>query len=506
MKNLKKITQLSAITLAMLSSFHSNADQQILDDLIVTGSICTGFDCVNGESFGFDTLRLKENNLRIKFQDTSSSSSFPTTDWQITVNDSSNGGLNKFSIEEIDAGTIPFTILQTAPNNSFYMASNGNIGLGTSTPLVDLVIKQGNTPTLRLEQDASSGFAAQTWDVGGNESNFFVRDVTNGSKLPFRIAPSAPNSSIHVAADGDVGFNTSTPDGKFDVAHSSDANNHAFLIDTNSYVGVNIDNGQHPAGLFDVQTTGGVSKFTVAADGDVGVGTNTPTGRFDVQTTGGVSRLIVTDTGVVQAATPFGTGNKSDTALLIGDESRYSTYFIGHTINSGLNDTSDNAGIALNYKGHQAGTDYYRDTVFFDGKTNLIGNFDGSSGGLALGQRDATNILTVVQNSATDPIADAWTTYSSRRWKKNIQTIENAIDTVMSMRGVTYNWKESGKSDIGFIAEEVGEILPEIVAYEKNGIDAQSVDYSRVVPLLIEAIKAQQVELDLLKEIVSESN
>ncbi len=76
----------------------------------------------------------------------------------------------------------------------------------------------------------------------------------------------------------------------------------------------------------------------------------------------------------------------------------------------------------------------------------------------------------------------------------------------MSMRGVTYDWKNSGKSDIGFIAEEVGEILPEIVAYEKNGVDAKSVDYSRVVPLLIEAIKAQQVELELLQKIVSESN
>ena len=67
------------------------ADQVILDDLIVDGSACIGFDCVNGESFGFDTLRLKENNLRIKFQDTSSSASFPSRDWQITANDSANG-------------------------------------------------------------------------------------------------------------------------------------------------------------------------------------------------------------------------------------------------------------------------------------------------------------------------------------------------------------------------------------------------------------------------------
>ena len=64
----------------------------INDDLIVDGSACIGFDCVNGESFGFDTIRLKENNLRIKFDDTSVAASFPRTDWQLTANASANGG------------------------------------------------------------------------------------------------------------------------------------------------------------------------------------------------------------------------------------------------------------------------------------------------------------------------------------------------------------------------------------------------------------------------------
>ena len=60
-------------------------DQQILDDLVVYGSLCTGLDCVNGEHFSFDTIRLKENNLRIHFQDTSNSASFPTNDWRISI-------------------------------------------------------------------------------------------------------------------------------------------------------------------------------------------------------------------------------------------------------------------------------------------------------------------------------------------------------------------------------------------------------------------------------------
>ena len=162
---------LAGITLFSMSSPLS-ADIVHLDDVIITFSLCTGNDCVNGESFGFDTIRIKENNLRIKAQDTSASASFPDDDWQLTFNDSSNGGLNKFSIDHIDSARTPFTIEANAPSHSLYVDDGGRVGFGTSTPVVDNHVRSGNTPTLRLEQDGSSGFTAQTWDVAGNEANF----------------------------------------------------------------------------------------------------------------------------------------------------------------------------------------------------------------------------------------------------------------------------------------------------------------------------------------------
>jgi hypothetical protein len=281
--NLSFLQICSSLGLSAALSVSVLADQVIQDDLIIVGSACLGLDCVNGESFGFDSLRIKENNLRLKFVDTSSSSSFPTRDWQITINDSANGGAEKFSIDDIDGGKTPFTIEADAPNHSLYVDDGGRIGLGTSTPAVDIHVKGGNTPTLRLEQDSSSGFTTQTWDVASNETNFFIRDATNGSTLPFKIRPGAPNSSIDIAADGDVGFGTSTPDGQFDVAHSADANNHAFLISPTSNVGVNIDNGQSPSGLFDVQTAGGVSRFNVTSDGKIGIGTSQPASDLEIQ-------------------------------------------------------------------------------------------------------------------------------------------------------------------------------------------------------------------------------
>ncbi|CAA0108052.1 Uncharacterised protein [BD1-7 clade bacterium] len=301
----KTILSTAISTIALLSA-QTYADQYIQDDQIVSGSLCVGTDCSNGENFGFDTIRLKENNVRIRAVDSSSSSSFPTIDWQLTFNDSANGGINKFSIDEIDSGRTPFTIVSSAPSHSIYVRDNGFVGFNTSAPVVNLHLKYGNSPSLRLEQDGSSGFTSQVWDVAGNETNFFIRDATNGSKIPFKIKPSAPNDSLFIAADGDIGFETSTPDGILDIAHPADANNHAVLISPVGYFGINIDNGKMPAGLLDVQTTGGKSHLTVTPAGKVGINTSAPVNMVEVKSTDGTqTRFSVADGGAIS------TGNNS---------------------------------------------------------------------------------------------------------------------------------------------------------------------------------------------------
>lgn len=197
-----------------------NKDVVNADDFIVQGSACVGLDCVNNESFGFDTIRLKENNTRIKFDDTSTSAGFPANDWQLTANDSASGGSSKFSIEDITGAKVPFTITAGASTNSIFVDSTGRVGLRTSTPVLDLHINTSNTPAIRLEQNNSGGFTAQTWDIAGNEANFFVRDVTGGSRLPFRIRPGAPTSSIDISASGDVGIGTASPSNALHVQTS----------------------------------------------------------------------------------------------------------------------------------------------------------------------------------------------------------------------------------------------------------------------------------------------
>jgi hypothetical protein len=122
-----------------------------------------------------------------------------------------------------------------------------------------------------------------------------------------------------------------------------------------------------------------------------------------------------------------------------------------------------------------------------------------SNGMISVGTSAHTNIITVQQYSPTDPIADAWTTYSSRRWKINIQPLQGSLAKVMQLQGVSYDQKEGSKHDIGLIAEDVGKVVPEVVAYEDNGVDAKSIDYARLTALLIEAVKEQQKTIDELK-------
>lgn len=183
------------------------------DDVIITGSICVGFDCATDgtESFGLDTIKLKENSLRIFFDDTSTSVGFPANDWRLTANDSGSGGGNYFSIDDVTNSKTPFKVEANAPSNSLYVDDAGRVGIGTATPIYQLHVVRGDSPTLRLDQDGSYGWSPYVWDIAGNESNFFIRDVTGGSKLPIRIQPGTPTNTITLRADGKVGFGTWAP-------------------------------------------------------------------------------------------------------------------------------------------------------------------------------------------------------------------------------------------------------------------------------------------------------
>lgn len=215
------------------------------DDVIIyggSGCLCVGLDCVNGESFGYDTVRLKENNLRIHFHDTSTTAGYPSNDWRLVANESGSGGANLFAIEDSSAGRLPFKLEAGAPTNSFFLDENGKLGLGTSTPFAHIQSKDGNTPTVRLQQDGTWGYTPQTWDIAGNEANFFIRDVTHSSRLVFRIQPGAPSDSIFIRESGDIGMGTVSPDGSLEIARSTGAATDMLMLTNNGPTRIYMNN------------------------------------------------------------------------------------------------------------------------------------------------------------------------------------------------------------------------------------------------------------------------
>jgi len=90
--------------------------------------------------------------------------------------------------------------------------------------------------------------------------------------------------------------------------------------------------------------------------------------------------------------------------------------------------------------------------------------------------------------------ATAFLYTSDKTQKQNIKTITNPIEIIQKLRGVTFNWKQSNRPDLGVIAQEVEEVLPELVQTDPH-TGLKSVEYANLVAPLIEAVKAQQQEI-----------
>jgi aldehyde:ferredoxin oxidoreductase len=109
----------------------------------------------------------------------------------------------------------------------------------------------------------------------------------------------------------------------------------------------------------------------------------------------------------------------------------------------------------------------------------------------------AGGAATVSISSTGTVNAANFNTTSDATLKTNVETLTGSLDAVKSLRGVSYDWIESGGSEIGVIAQEVEAVLPDVVSTNDEGI--KSVKYGNMVAVLIEAIKEQQLRIEALE-------
>ena len=145
--------------------------------------------------------------------------------------------------------------------------------------------------------------------------------------------------------------------------------------------------------------------------------------------------------------------------------------------------------------------------TFFNVQYNQDGNLQGASdfiySGSKVGINNTVDDLTYnLEVSGSIRASSAILSNSDERLKENIYPIDNAVSRVGQIEGVYFDWK--GKDEprqVGVIAQQVEKVLPEVVSVDKNSY--LSVDYSKIVPLLIEAINEQSSIIMDLEERIS---
>ncbi len=206
----------------------------------------------------------------------------------------------------------------------------------------------------------------------------------------------------------------------------------------------------------------------VKASAQTGIGTTAPVNKLDI---------------FASKADPASAGTTANGNLRLG-----ATGANTHVLDFGLSSTSTYSWIQARDKGAY-GT-YY----------NLVLNPNG--GNVGIGTTSPSTKLYVNGDITANSVAGT----SDIRFKTNIRPVVNALDKIKALRGVYFNWnqnafpeKEFGAQDeLGFIAQEVEKVVPEIVTKDKTQEEYRSVKYDKLVALLVEAIKEQQKQIDSL--------
>ena len=265
--------------------------------------------------------------------------------------------------------------------------------------------------------------------------------------------------------------------------------------------------------------TTGVTGILPVANGGTGTTTGSITGTGALTfTAGGTNQNI--------NLTPSGTGNViTNSKVGIGNSSPGATLEIGSSDGSVpgnliLNPTTTGTGVEgaeINFKPAPVSTSPAAQTWVIDQVSNAnnprLRIFPSSSGegtGFTILDNGKFGIGTTMPTEKLEVNgsvkANSFPSSSDVRFKTNIRPVENALDKVKALRGVYFNWNQeafpeknfAAEVELGFIAQEVEKIIPEIVSKDKSKDEYRSVKYDKVVALLVEAIKEQQKQIDSL--------
>jgi hypothetical protein len=444
------------------------------------------------------------------------------------------------------------------------ITSSGNVGIGTSSPVFALQIRESsestpsdsyisiwgnvtgsnsNTGGIRFYNHQSNPSADPVKQIGGI---YAARHGDNyGGSLSFLTANASTGSQtlstrMFIDSSGNVGIGTTTPtfvNNTYSGLHIHAATATSLKL-TNTTTGQTSTDGfellQDAAGNAYIWNrentnisiaTSGTSRITITSDGNVGIGSTSPTHRLEV---------VKSSPSSLGAIARFYHGPSSDRSFEIGvhETTPFPVYIQARNTGTTTNNisiqpyggdvligtTTDQGSFRLQVENNawmdnlylSTTTNWGRLAIGHNGATTFAAGFnntDTSSTG-----QTTVNILrngTSVGSITTTNAATSYNTNSDYRLKNNVTNMVGASVRLLSLRPVTFEWKVGGSGE-GFIAHELAEAVPLAVTGEKDAKDSyygmpimQSVDHSKLVPLLVSALQEAYAEIANIKSRLS---
>jgi hypothetical protein len=488
--NLETTTASLNISAAALNSFSASENTKASTLATYTGSIDTKFTTLATYTGSIDTKFVSVGVSTSSLNSFTSSATPRLTNLETTsasVNISVTN-LNTFTASNANTSLNTYTSSISDPTFVQIGASTSSLNLFTASAAIRLTNLETTTASLNISVSNLNTYSASV------SNSIQQLSVFTGSQETKNLTIAGLTGSF--ATTGSNIFNgsqTITGSGDLYIIGSSSAllrvhasTNTTPIADIELMRGTNTTWGADASGDYRFRNSGGDlsiqygdtgvtnTRFTIASTGNVGIGTTSPSSKLHINfgsdfdglrlqnSTRGHNYLLSTSGVTAQSFVIYDVDNATNLATFGNDTSTLYTsgsarLTIASTGNVGIGDTSPS------FKLDISGSGRFRSDVQISGSLSVVGD--------------------VVAYSTSD-----------ERLKENIQPIQNALNKVESISGNTYDWKDGFNEihpytghDVGVIAQELEKVLPEGVIERDNGYKA--VNYEKIVPLLIQAIK-----------------